>query len=83
MAWVPAGTNLDGARSGRPRLSAHGVAGVGADALPSKECPCKTVKVHVCDAKSDGKLYNCRDESETECTIISGPGSGKGPVKVN
>jgi hypothetical protein len=48
---------------------------------PSKSCPCKTVKVHTCDAKSDGTLYNCRDEDETECTITSGPGSGK-PIKV-
>jgi hypothetical protein len=49
---------------------------------PSSACSCKTVKVHECDAKSDGKLYNCHDVSELECTITSGPGSGKGPIKV-
>jgi hypothetical protein len=49
---------------------------------PSSACSCKTVTVHQCDAKSDGKLYNCRDVQETQCTIVSGPGSGKS-VKVN
>jgi hypothetical protein len=44
---------------------------------PSAACKCKDVKVHACDAKSDGTLYNCRDVSETQCTIVSGPGSGK------
>jgi hypothetical protein len=49
---------------------------------PGKGCPCKTVSVHECDAKSDGKLYNCHDVSELQCTITSGPGSEKGPIKV-
>ena len=49
---------------------------------PSSSCTCKTVKVHQCDAKSDGKLYNCRDVQEMQCTITSGPGSGKS-LKVN
>ena len=33
-------------------------------------------------AQRDGKLYNCRDVQEMQCTITSGPGSGKS-VKVN
>jgi len=49
---------------------------------PSSSCSCKTVKVHQCEAKSDGKLYNCRDVQEMQCTITSGPGSGKS-LKVN
>jgi hypothetical protein len=49
---------------------------------PSSACTCKTVKVYSCEAKSDGKLYNCRDVQEMQCTITSGPGSGKS-VKVN
>jgi hypothetical protein len=49
---------------------------------PGSGCSCKTVSVHECDAKSDGKLYNCHDVSELQCTITSGPGSGKGPIKV-
>lgn len=49
---------------------------------PGSGCSCKTVNVHECDAKSDGKLYNCHDVSELQCTITSGPGSGKGPIKV-
>jgi len=44
---------------------------------PSSACSCKSVKVHQCEAKSDGKLYNCRDVNEMQCTITSGPGSGK------
>jgi len=49
---------------------------------PGKGCSCKTVHVHECDAKSDGKLYNCHDVDELQCTITSGPGSEKGPIKV-
>ena len=44
---------------------------------PSKSCPCTTVKVHECDAKSDGTLYNCHDVDELQCTV-----SGK-TVKVH
>ena len=49
---------------------------------PGKGCPCKTVTVHQCDAKKDGTLYNCHDVTETWCTVTSGPGSEKGPIKV-
>ncbi len=44
---------------------------------PGPTCTCKTVKVHECEAKSDGTIYNCRDVNEMQCTITSGPGSGK------
>src|SRR5689334_14354816 len=48
-----------------------------AASCPGPSCSCKTVKSHVCDARSDGSLYNCRDVNETQCTITSGPGSVK------
>jgi hypothetical protein len=38
---------------------------------------CKKVKVHRCDARPDGTVYNCRDEILHQCTVVSGPGSGK------
>jgi hypothetical protein len=51
---------------------------------PGKGCPCTTVKVHECDAKSDGTLYNCHDVNELQCTITapSHPLTGKA-VKVH
>ena len=45
---------------------------------PSSACTCRTVQVHQCDAQRDGKLYNCRDVQEMQCTITSGKS-----VKVN
>jgi hypothetical protein len=43
---------------------------------PSRVCSCKQVPVHSCELQRDGTT-KCRDVVETQCTIISGPGSGR------
>ena len=38
---------------------------------------CETVKVRECTAAPDGKTTNCREFTETRCTVVSGPGAAK------
>jgi hypothetical protein len=59
-----------------------GASAEGVVTCPGPTCSCKEVTVHTCDARPDGTIYNCRDVKETQCTITSGPGSGKAVIRV-